>query len=420
MNTVSLPESGRSWEDIRGDIGEAREDDRAWHDSRTFIGGSYFGGDEVVEVANAAYREYINYNALYAARVYPSLARYEREVLDMLRDMLHAPAGAGGCLTTGGTESLLLCVHAAHSWARENRPGATDPEILLPRAAHPGFNKAAHLMGLRCVRVRETGDYHADVAAMVAAVNDNTIMIVGSAPNYPFGVTDPITELAALAKQHGLWMHVDACHGGFILPFARALGFDGPDFDLSVPGVTSLSIDIHKLGYANKGVSALLLQDADLEAWHRYSFDEWPAGTYATAAISGSRSGGGVASAWAVMNHLGAAGYRDIVGEILDVRRRYAEGIRAIPGLEIRGEPDGYLVVFGAQDAEIDIFAVDEAMEARGWLGGRLKDPPSLHLFLDRGHAESVDEYLADLRQVVENVRATGARGSGKEAVYTR
>ena len=418
MNTVELPTSGRSWDEIHAMMNAARGDDRPWHHSRMFIGGSYFGGDDVVEVANAAYREYINYNALYAARVFPSLVRYEREVLDMLRAMMGAPAGAGGCLTSGGTESLLLCVHAAHAWARVNRPNAVDPEILVPRAAHPGFDKAAHLMGLRCVRVREALDYRADIAAMAAAITDNTIMMVGSAPSYPFGVTDPIAELAALAVQRGLWMHVDACHGGFILPFARALGFAGPEYDLSVRGVTSMSIDIHKLGYANKGVSALLLREADLETWHRYQFDDWPAGTYTTAAISGSRSGGGVASAWAVMNHLGESGYLRIVGEILAVRGRFVEGIRAIPGLVVRGEPDGYLVVFGADD--VDIYAVDEAMEARGWLGGRLKDPPSIHLFLDRGHADSADAYLGDLRQVVDEVRAAGTRGRIQDAVYTR
>ena len=417
MSANELPREGRPWTDIQDSMCQARESDRPWHDERMFIGGSYFGGDDVVAVANAAYNEYINYNALYAGRLFPSLVRYDREVLDMLLGMMNAGPRAGGCLTSGGTESLLLSVHAARSWARVHRAQAADAEVLVPWAAHPGFDKAAHLMGLRCVRVREGGDFRADVDAMEAAINDNTIMLAGSAPSYPYGVTDPIGEIAALARRYDLWMHVDACHGGLILPFARALGHHGPDFDFTVAGVTSMSVDVHKLGYANKGVSALLLDDSQREVWHRYRFDDWPAGVYATAAISGSRSGGGVASAWAVMQHLGDSGYRRIVGEILASRQRFIEGLLAIPGITVRGELDGYLVVFGCDTA--DIFAIDEAMQARGWLGGRILEPPSIHLFLDRSHSGVVDEYLRDLGEVVREVEASGARSESRAAVYT-
>ena len=254
--------------------------------------------------------------------------------------------------------------------------------------------------------------------AIERAINHNTIMLAASAPSYPFGITDPIPEIADLAEKHGLWLHVDACHGGFIFPFARKLGYSIPDYDFAVPGVTSISVDVHKLGYANKGVSTMLLRDASLEAYQRYTFEDWPAGAYSTQNLMGSRSGGGLASAWAVLNYLGEEGYLERVGKILETRERFLEGIRVINGLEIWGEPQAYLIAFGS-DA-FDIFAVDEGMTERGWLSSRLLEPPAIHLFLDMSHASIVDDYLHDLAEVVNAVKSGKIQSREKGALYSR
>ena len=418
MSNNHLPPHRRSWEKVKVEMAAAQQDDAPWYNERMFIGGSYFGGADVLRVANEAYQMYINYNALYATKIFPSLVRYEHDIVNALLEMMNAPRGAGGSITTGGTESIMMAVKTAYAWAHKHRPGATAPEIVVPHAAHPAFDKTAHLMGIGAVRLTQSPDFRADVNAMERAINHNTIMLAASAPSYPFGVTDPISEIAVLAEKHGLWLHVDACHGGFIFPFARKLGYPIPDYDFAVPGVTSTSVDVHKLGYANKGVSALLLRDTRLETYQRYIFEDWPAGTYSTQNLMGSRSGGGLASAWAVLNYLGEAGYLERVDKILDTRARFLDGIRRIDGLEIWGEPEAYLIAFGSN--AFDIFAVDEGMTERGWLGSRLLDPPAIHLFLDMSHASIVDAYLHDLAEVVNAVKSDKIQSREKGASYSR
>ena len=418
MPNNQLPPHGRNWEKVKVEMEAAHKDDSPWYSGRMFIGGSYFGGEDVVEVANEAYQMYINYNALYATKIFPSLVRYESDIVDALLEMMNASTGASGSITTGGTESLIMAVKTAHAWAHDHRPGATAPEIVVPHAAHPAFDKTAHLMGIKAVRMTQSPDFRADIRAMEHAINENTIMLAASAPSYPFGVTDPISEIAALAEKHGLWLHVDACHGGFIFPFARKLDYTIPDYDFAVSGVMSISVDVHKLGYANKGVSSLLLRDANLETYQRYTFEDWPSGMYSTQNLMGSRSGGGLASAWAVLNYLGEEGYLERVDKILDTRERFLDGIRRIGGLEIWGEPEAYLIAFGSNVC--DIFAVDEGMAERGWLSSRLIDPPAIHLFLDMSHTSIVDDYLHDLAEVVKAVKSGKIQSREKGALYSR
>ena len=418
MTNRRFPIHGRSWDEVRAAMDEARRDDLPWYSQRMFKGGSYYGGADVVDVANDAYRMYINYNALFANTMFPSLARYEAEIVGALLEMLNAPEGAGGSITTGGTESIMMAVKTAREWAGDHRPRATAPEIAVPRAAHPAVDKAAHIMGIKAVRLTDGPDLRADVDAMAGAINDNTIMLFASAPSYPFGVTDPIADIAALAEKHGLWLHVDACHGGFIFPFARKLGYTIPDFDFVLPGVTSISVDVHKLGYANKGVSGLLFRDSKLEDYQRYTFHDWPSGLYSTQNMVGSRSGGALASAWAMMHYLGEEGYLTIVESILDIRKRFIEGIRAIDGLEIWSEPHGYILTFGSRT--FDIVAVDDGMADRGWINGRCLEPRAIHLFFNMSHQSIVDDYLRDLAEVVKAVEAGLIRRRGTQAVYSR
>ena len=424
MTPPRFPQNSRPWPDIQAEMASAHQHDKPWYAPRQFKGGSYFGGEDVVQVANDAYQMYINHNALFAPDLFPSLVKYESELLDALLEMLTAPDGAGGSLTSGGTESIVVAVKAARAWARDHKPDATAPEIVVPHAAHPAFDKATHILGIKTVRVPTSVDFRADLEAMSAAVNENTILIAGSAPSYPYGVTDPISEIGALAQQHNLWCHVDACHGGYVLPFARKLGYPVPDYDFAVDGVTSISVDVHKLGYANKGVSGLLLRDEALVEYQRFTFEDWPSGLYSTRSNTGSRSGGGVASAWAVLNYLGEEGYLRIVERILDTRDRFIDGINSIDGLRVYGGPHAYLVAFGPDpqhlpSKHLDIFAVHDGMLDKGWNSNRIVDPEGIHLFFDYSHHDITEQYLTDLALVTSDVRTQNLTRRPTQTTYT-
>ncbi len=405
LRNRGFPTMARPWAELKAEMLAGRKDDHAWCHERNFKA-AYYAGDDVLEAANEAFDAYRAENGLFAASAYPSLAILERELIDGVLDLLHAPSGAGGSTTVGGTESIIMCMKAAREWARECRPVAGMPEIVVPQTAHAAFDKGAAWLGMKVIRMASSDRWRADVAGMEAAITDNTIMIAGSAPPYPYGETDPIEEIAALAGEHGLWMHSDGCIGGMILPFMKKLGEPIPPFDFAVPGVTSMSVDMHKFGYANKGVSLCLLRDAALERHHRTTFDGWPAGIYSTATIIGTRSGGAVASAWAVINHLGEEGYLRVYDAQRKIRATLIEGVGAIEGLTVLGHPHALHVTFYADD--VDIFAVEEGMAARGWLSIRMRDPDSILVWINMKHAESVDAYLADLAEVTAAVRAGG------------
>ena len=410
-----FPEAGLSRDELAEAMAAARQDDLVWNDLKN-IRASYDAGDDVIAVANEAFLSHIGDNVIYRGSAYPSLKRYEDEVIEMMLELFNAPEGAGGSLTIGGTESLIMAVKAARDWARATKPDVTTPEIVVPRTAHPAFNKAAELLGLSVVRIADSPDNRADVTAMDAAVTNNTIMIVGSAPPYPFGLVDPIPAISEIAERHGLWLHVDACLGGFILPFARELGTEMPGFDFLVPGVRSLSADLHKYGWSGRGVSALLLRDAALKEYQRFSFDEWPAGTYETDNIAGSRNGGAVASAWAVMRYLGHAGYRDRVAKMLDIKQALRDGIHATGALHVLGEPEG--AHFSIASDALDIVAVGDGMAERGWLMARTSEPASLTIQLNPRHDQIVEPFLADLGAVVDGVRDGSIVRSSGDAVY--
>lgn len=409
-------ERGRSAAEVQAEFTDIRTSDAAWKDRRN-LRASYFAGDDVVEIATGAFTACLGKNALYGALAYPSLRRFEAEVVDILLQLFRAPAGAVGSITTGGTESLFMAVKTARDWARAERPSVTTPTLVVGRTAHAAFDKAAHLLGLRVRRMTRSPDFRADVDGMAAAIDGNTIMIVGSAPPYPYGVVDPLPEIAALAERHGLWMHVDACVGGMVLPFVQDLGHPLPTFDFTLPSVASVSIDLHKYGYAFHGCSALLLRSEAMLAYQRYEFDAWPVGLYSTANFAGSRGGGPVASAWAVMRYLGHAGYRGLVAKMLDAKARLAAGIGQIDGLEVCGEPDGTQLSFGS--GSLDMSAVAHEMNRRGWSFARQTDPPSLLLLLNGFHGEIVADFLGELEATVASVKAGKIRPAGGPAVYT-
>jgi glutamate/tyrosine decarboxylase-like PLP-dependent enzyme len=408
--------AGSDPETVDRELNAARAGDARWSDPRN-LRASYFAGDDVVRVATQAFTRYLGTNAVYGAVAYPSLRRFESEVLEILLRLFRAPSGAAGTITTGGTESIFMAVKTARDWARANRPAVVTPTLVVPRSAHAAFDKAAHLLGLRVRRMESSPDFKADVAGMARAIDRDTIMVVGSAPAYAYGVVDQLPEIAALAERHGLWMHLDACVGGMVLPFARDLGYPLPTFDFSLSPLTSVSIDLHKYGYAFHGCSALLLREEALSAHQRYQFDRWPAGSYSTNGFIASRGGGPIASAWAVMKLLGYEGYRDRVVALYQAKDRVREGIERIEGLRVFGDPDGPLLGFGSDS--LDVVALGQEMNRRGWSFARLVEPPGMLLLFNGFHGAIVEPFLADLASAAEAVRAGRVSATAAPAVYT-
>jgi sphinganine-1-phosphate aldolase len=408
-----FPAHGLSWDEIDAALNEARGNDVEWRRGRIGVY-IHYGGEEVLEVAKRAYAAYFCENGL-GPGAFPSLARLEAEVVAWTSELLSGGDQARGVMTTGGTESILLAVKSARDRARAERPEIKYPTIVAPYSAHPAFSKAAHLLGLGIVRVPLGSDFRADVQAMTEAVTAETIMLIGSVPAFPHGVVDPIPAIADLALRHGLWCHVDACVGGYIAPFARELGVDIPAFDFSVPGVTSVSADLHKYGYAAKGASTVLCRNAEAFRWQAFVFDDWPAGRYRTETIAGTRAGGAIAAAWAVMRFLGREGYRERTRRVLAIRQALEKGIREL-GLEVWGQPALSIVSYGSR--ELDIFAVGDALSRRNWYVSRLAQPPGLHLMLNLTHEPVIEQYLDDLRSACEEVRREGTRSSSRDVRY--
>lgn len=402
---AALPRAGMTWEQLEPVMTGFKHDDLAWRRGRhaAFV---WHADHEVEQVAARAHALFMTENGL-GMRVFPSLRRMETEVVSMVRALAGGDGAVAGHMTSGGTESIFLATHAAREWARRHRPEIAGPEVVAPYSAHPAVDKAAHYLGLRVIRVPTRADFRADPGALAAAISPRTVMLYASAPTYSLGVIDPVAEVAALAAARGLWLHVDACVGGILAPFVRRLGFAVPEFGFRVPGVTSLSADLHKSGYTAKGASVLLFRSADHQAAGRYEFDDWPTGLYRTDTFTGTRPGGAIAAAWAVMHHLGEAGYLRIARTVMDARARLETGLAAIGhGLRVWGEPELWAVGYGAEGS--DILAVADEMTARGWSVGRIRQPPGIHLMITPVHAPIIDEYLVDLEASLAVARARG------------
>ncbi|MEO9068024.1 MAG: aminotransferase class V-fold PLP-dependent enzyme [Caldimonas sp.] len=410
---MALPKLGASWLDLEQRLTKAGEHDVDWRGGRapSFI---HFAGDDVLEVAKRAYVMYFSENGL-GQRAFGSLAKFESEVVAMGLSLFSGGSDAKGAMTTGGTESIFLAVKAARDRAAGERRIDGRPQIVLAYSAHPAFDKAAHFLGLDTIRTPLRADFTADPDAIAAAITPSTVMVVASAPAYPHGVMDPIAAIAAVAAARGIWMHVDACVGGYLAPFAKRLGAPIEAFDFSVPGVTSISADLHKYGYAAKGASTLFFADSASFGNMAYAFDNWPRGQYMTNTLVGTRAGGAIAAAWAVMNYLGEEGYLRITERVLATRRAYEAGVNAL-GFETLGRPELSILAFGSQAH--DIAAVGKAMNARGWLTGFVREPAGIHLMLNLTHEPVAERYFSDLAASVEEAERSGTRGEAVKAVY--
>jgi glutamate/tyrosine decarboxylase-like PLP-dependent enzyme len=411
----AFPAHGRPVDDLIADLRGGRGDDADWRRGRTFSLVYNAADAELERLHEAVAAEYLHENYLNPF-AFPSLLRMEREVVAMGADLLHGNP-RGGKLTSGGTESLFLAVQVARDHARAGR-GITEPRIVLPSTAHPAFAKACHYLDVEEVRIPVGADGRADVAATLAAVDPSTALVVGSAPCYPFGVVDPIPELAALAAERGALCHVDACLGGWLLPFLERLGEPIPPWDFRVDGVTSVSADVHKYGWCFKGASLLVHRDEDQLRRQYFLFDGWPGGLYGSATTAGTRPAAPIAAAWATVSHLGLDGYLRLADQVWAVARRFRDGIDGTQGIHITGDPvPGVLQIAADADpatgaAVLDIGAVGDVMDDRGWHLDRQQG--GLHAILSPSHLAVADEFLADLAAAV----AGHGESRGVEARY--
>jgi glutamate/tyrosine decarboxylase-like PLP-dependent enzyme len=403
MTEVRFPKRGTPWPELRQRLIDLQAQDTPW--TRGLFGLWWPNpSPEVFQVQKEAAALFAYASQLYAPWV-PSLATIESDVQAMVLELLGAPKDAVCTLSSGGTESNFLAVMTARNWARVHRPKVTAPEMVMPYTAHPTLNKAAGFLDVKVVRVPVTADYRADATAIENAVGPNTIMIVGSAPPYSHGRIDPVVELGEVALRHDLWLHVDACVGGFLAPFLRKLGRQLPEFDFSVPGVTSMSADLHKFGYTLLGASTFSLRHKSLREHQQFDFHEWPYGPYRSVTFAGSRPSGPIVAAWAVLRLLGEEGYLEIARGILRTTELFVEGVRAIDGLEVLFEPE--IGVLNVVSDEVDVIAVADELTVRGWPTARFLEPPALHFLMDRVDDESViHELLEELASVVADVRA--------------
>lgn len=392
----------------------AGADDVAIKDGRVFSL-AYFASAEVDAVAERAYAMYSSANGL-NTDAFPSLRRFQSEVVQRVTDWVGGGPSAAGFMTSGGTESLLMAVKAARERGRRER-GITRPNVILPTSAHAAFEKGCDYFGVEARRVAVGDDWRAVPEAMEAACDDETVLVVGSAPQYPQGVIDPIPALAAIAARRDINCHVDACMGGVTLAYMERLGEIVAPWNLSVEGVTSISVDLHKYGYTAKGASVIVHRDKKLRADQTFVTDNWLGGMYGSSGVLGTKSGGPMAAAWAVMNLLGDDGYLELTNKARRACLHLADSIERIDGLRLRARPESTLLSFGAVNPEdLDIFAVADELARRGWYLDRQYPPPSLHCTVNASHATTIDTFVADLSDAVGTI---GERRGGAGAYGT-
>ncbi len=403
----SLPEKGRPREEILRELSEvAREEDSFWQSGQC-SGTMYCGDTEHYAFLNEVFSNYSHVNAL-QRDICPSATRFEGEITAMALDLMHADAARGdgpddqpcGSVTSGGTESIITSVLMYRDRARKEN-GITAPEIILPKTAHPAFEKGAHLFDLKVVHIPiDPVTTLVDVDQVRAAINENTVMIVGSAGNYPYGTIDPIEELSKIAVERNVGLHVDGCLGGFILPWGERLGYDIPVFDFRLPGVTSISADTHKYGFGLKGTSVLLCRDRVLRRYQYFATPEWPGGKYNSPGIAGSRSGGLLASAWASMVSLGQEGYMRYAKAIFETSFAMQDIVHGHPELKMMGKPT---FCFSFTSDQFDIYHVNDFMKQRGWRFNGQQYPNAIHMCVTRPQTQPgvVDRFAKDLADAV-------------------
>ncbi len=399
----AMPDEGRPREEILSSLEGFKEKDPRFKEGRVWSL-VYYIDEEHSAFLKDAYHRFSSENGLNPG-AFKSLKKMESEVISATADILNGTDEVCGVVTSGGTESCLMAVKTYRDMARDQR-GVKKPEMIMPETAHVAWFKASEYFGVKIRLVPLKKDFTPDLKKLRRLINRNTVMIVAGAPEYPHGTIDPIEAIGEIAQRKRIPLHVDACVGGFILPFMAMNGEELPTWDYRVPGVTSISADVHKYGYAAKGASTITYRNLDYLRYQMFVYEDWPGGVFASSALLGTRPGGGYASAWAVLQYFGKAGYQKLARDTLEAVNRLKAGIEAIPELEIMGDPKGPLFSYRSTDPDLNIYAVGDQMDSRGWQVNRNQSPPGLHAMVTAQHLAVVDNYLADLREAVDVVKA--------------
>jgi glutamate/tyrosine decarboxylase-like PLP-dependent enzyme len=405
-----MREHGAPAGEVLAELDARKERDPDFHGARLFGLCYPSGRGDLEELLHAVYERYLFGNALNPFK-FKELAALEADVLADVGSLLHVPDGGGGAMTSGGTESILMSMLVNRERARAR--GVDRPRILAPVSAHPAYAKAAHYFDMDLVPIPLTDEWRADVDAAAGLVDDDTAVIVASAFSYPHGVMDPVVDLAALAARAGVGCHVDACIGAFVLPFLERLGHEVPPWDFRVEGVTEISADVHKYGFVPKGASVVLHRDDDWFGHQVFLYDRWPSGIYGSPAIAGARSAAPIAAAWAALRYLGVEGYSEIQADLATTTRTIRDGIAALDGVSVVGEPIG--PVLALESDVLDLYAVGDVLDDRGWNLNRNTSPRGLHMMLSPAHGAVAEALLADLADAV----AHHGESRGLEARYS-
>ena len=421
----SIPQKGRSQDEIFEELSiMAREENAKWETGQV-SGTFYHAGEAHRKYLNKVFALFSHVNTL-QFDLCPSMFKMESEVISMTAKMLHADAvkevnpedEVCGTMTSGGSESIIMAMKTYRDWARAEK-GIQEPEIIMPHTAHPAFDKAGMYFGIKMVHIPVSEpDFRVDPDAVAAHINDNTIALVGSAGNYPYGLIDPLDKLSDLALEHGLGFHVDGCLGGFILPWFEKLGRKLPLFDFRLPGVTSMSADTHKYGFALKGTSVVLYRNNNLRRYQYFNAPDWAGGMYASPTAAGSRSGGLTAATWASLLYMGEEGYLREAKAIKDVADAMIEGVKGIPELSLIGDPT-FVISFGSDD--VDIFHVNDFMITKGWRFNALQLPPGMHFCVTMPQTfvpGVAEKFTNDLREGVAYAKTKAGTTADTAAIY--
>jgi glutamate/tyrosine decarboxylase-like PLP-dependent enzyme len=368
-------------------------------------GAVYHGDSEHINFLNQVYALQSQSNPLHSD-LFPSASKFESEIVSMTAQILGANQSEGdicGVVSSGGTESILLAMKTYRDRCREVN-SIYRPNIVLPVTAHAAFDKAGEYFNINIKRVPVDENFQADIKAIIKAINGNTICIVGSAPNFSQGVIDPIGKMSEIAQEYGIGFHVDACLGGFVLPFAERLGWPVKPFDFRLPGVTSISTDTHKFGYASKGTSVILYNKPELREYQYFTISDWPGGLYFSPTFAGSRSGALSATCWAAMLSMGQSGYMEAVQKILETAKIIIQGIGAIDELRVMGDP---LWVIAFESKEMDIYKIMDHMTKKGWNLNGLHKPACVHICITLRHTKDgiAERFIADLKKTVSYLK---------------
>ncbi|EOO03598.1 putative sphingosine-1-phosphate lyase protein [Phaeoacremonium minimum UCRPA7] len=421
---LSLPKEGWQEDAVRGELEKlATMDHTRWEDG--YVSGAvYHGEDELLKLQTEAYGKFTVANPIHPD-VFPGVRKMEAEVVAMVLSLFNAPPGAAGVSTSGGTESILMACLSARQKAYCER-GVTEPEMILPDTAHTAFRKACEYFKIKMHLVAcPAPAYQVDVRRVARLINSNTILLVGSAPNFPHGIIDDIAALSKLALKKRLPLHVDCCLGSFLVPFLDKAGFETESFDFRLKGVTSISCDTHKYGFAPKGNSTVLYRTAELRTYQYFVSPDWSGGVYASPGVAGSRPGALIAGCWASMMSVGEAGYLDACVQIVGSAKKLAERITTSPALsaelEILGRPLVSVIAFQARN--LNIYDIADAMTDKGWHLNALQNPPAMHIAVTLPIAKVWERLAADLEAVVEaekekeRVRLVEGKGAKGKAV---